>query len=595
MGASPSINFFGVDLKKLDSNSNNLRKALHIFTRQPYPQPGLKPQSLREMQKMVLSRPSETALFYKDFLEMVRASMLNNPEEVQVKFSSEFNDLILIFEEWYASRSVNVLFLGVSEVESEQKTNITETGYTLFVERHATAFIFKKEVDQLVLTYFNSHSKKGTNHLGQQVSQHIRDNLHINVFPIFREEDVCPFFQTGFQGGNCSLWQLLILCLFMLNQQYISTPNVIYKWIENQNPPFLKEKNKKSNSDYLIILFEMFTWYKFGTRFPYYFQVLYDQAQTPRDLQISSLEDIYVRSYLNNNLRVPWCSGIYAKNCPVSDCTPIKSKCEYSQHTHATILELKDILQDLIQNLLQEAAASPRINLLEQPAPVEPYRVVRYSQVQHYVCSLALDLITFLYCFNGTTTSLNVARIFSSSFQVNVQCVELLQMILTLFEWPTFEECLDYVYEKPMDTSVLQYHCPTAAKLRYLLSEGKEEEDLLVAPDNMVLYTTSKPFNITLSSSLMQLNYEEEGLPLCAAVNQPENAYNYVLFKKPTTPRLHYLDKAVWNGFLQQIILTQNEFKIIKNARDMQIETEQINYFPSLPVITQPPVLTSLL
>lgn len=582
MGASPSINFFGVDLSTLDSK--NLRKALHIFTRQPYPQLGLKPQSLREMQKMVLSKPSNTVRFYTHFLEMVRASMLANPEEVQVRFAEHFDEIILRFNEWYANPSVNVLFLGVSEVESEQKTNITETGYTLLVERHATAFIFKREVDQLVLTYFNSHSKKGTNHLGQQVSQHIRDNLHINVLSIFREEDVCPIFQTGFQGGNCSLWQLLILCLFMLNQQYIAEPNVIYKWIEKQNPPFLREK--KSNSDYIIVLFEMFTWYKFGTYFPNFFQVLYNQAQSPRDLQISSLEDIYVRSYLNNKLAVTWCSGYSAENCPRHECIPLKNKCEYSQHTHATILELKDILQDLMQNLLNGAAAPPRINLLEEPAPVEPYRVKRYSQVQHYVCSLALDLITFLYCFNSTTTSLNVARIFSSSFQVNVQCVELLQMIFTIFKWPTFEECLDYVYEKPMDTSVLQYHCPTAAKLRYLLSGGiSEREHLIVPPPNTCLYTNTTPYNITFSSKLLRL--ENYNLPV-AVKPQHENAYNYVLFSNPD--RLNYLETAMWDGFLKQMILCQPIQT--KTVERLVAEVGEINYFPSLMVITEPPVVT---
>lgn len=186
-----------------------------------------------------------------------------------------------------------------------------------------------------------------------------------------------------------------------------------------------------------------------------------------------------------------------------------------------------------------------------------------------------------------------MARLYSSFFQINLQCPQLFKLFLQIIShWPSFENCLDYVFsESGADLSVLQYHCPTAAKFRYLLSEGKEE-DLLVAPDNTVLYTTSKPFNITLSSSLMQLNYGGEGLPLCAAVNQPENAYNYVLFKKPTTPRLHYLDKAVWNGFLQQIILTQNEFKIMKIARGMQIETRQIDYFPSLPIITHLPVVT---
>lgn len=586
MGASSSINFFGVDLSTL--NKDDLRKALYIFTRQPRSQPGYKSDSLRELQKTFMTYQSSGEQFSTRFLERVRLSMCNQAK-VEVQFAREFDQVVLNFTNWYNNPNLDVLFLGVSEKERERITDVTTKGYTLVIDSHATTFIFQKTEGELILVYFNSHRKK-SHHFGERMAQYIRDNVTVHVNPIFRTEDVCPVFQTGYQGGNCSLWQLFILSLFMLNPQYISTPNVIYKWIERQNPAFISVSTDTPNPNYLILLFEMFVWYKFGTFFPEYFQQLYNESREPRNDHTGLYEDFNIRLYLNNTLQIPWCSSFALENCKETvDCTRLNNTCVYRERTNATLLELKDILQYLMKNLLQEPNDVPRIEAVTQ---IESYSTERYTQVHHYVCSLAVDLITFLLFFKKQTT-LNMARLYSSFFQINLQCPQLFKLFLQIIShWPSFENCLDYVFsESGADLSVLQYHCPTAAKFRYLLSEGKEE-DLLVAPDNTVLYTTSKPFNITLSSSLMQLNYGGEGLPLCAAVNQPENAYNYVLFKKPTTPRLHYLDKAVWNGFLQQIILTQNEFKIMKIARGMQIETRQINYFPSLPIITHLPVVT---
>lgn len=582
MGAKPSIQFFEVkNLTTLKRNSN-LKKALDIFTRQPYPQPGYKNQSLREMQKTFLMYTSTKLKFFTEFLEMVRQTMPNS-SNIQVQFASNFDMVIDHFTLWYNTPSLNILLLGSSEKEIEHKVN-EET----VTESHATAFIFQKNEGQLLLTYFNSHSRQGTNHLGKRVSTFIRESVDENVQAIFRLEDTCPVFQTGYQGGNCPFWQLLILCLFMQNPQYISDPNVIYKWVEKQNP------------DYLIMMFEMFVWYKFGTHFPDYFQELYNDSADVEVSKIGLYEDFFSRFLLNNKLAITWCPVYVETQCndPVF-CEVKNNKCEYKEYSDATVLELKDHLQALIARILKVSNVK---QIAAETTSVESYSSTEYTLVNHYVCSLVIDMITFLIYFEGNSSeNLTLARIYSTMFQVNMQCPQVFDSFLKIFSWPTFEKCLDYVFEKKVNTSMLQYHCPTAAKFRYLLSEGREG-NLDVPPESTVLYMNptlppesilqSLLHNITFSSNLIQINgVEGESLPPFAVVYQPIHAYNYVLFKKPSDLEMNYLDKAMWNGFLQQMTLAPIS---IENIDNINVELGAIPYFASLPVIVAPPNLIPL-
>ena len=579
MGAKPSIQFFGVkNLTKLKTNSN-LEKALDIFTRQPYPQPGYKNQSLREMQKTFLMYTSTKLKFFTEFLDMVRQT-LPNSSNIQVQFASNFDIVIEQFIQWYNNPSLDILLLGSSEKEIEHKVN-EET----VTESHATAFIFQKKEGQLFFTYFNSHSKQNTNHLGKQVETYIRESVDENVKAIFRNEDTCPVFQTGYQGGNCPFWQLFILCLFIQNPTHISNPNVIYKWVEKQNP------------DYLIIMFEMFVWYKFGTHFPDYFQELYNDSA---DLEVSKIglyEDFFSRFLLNNKLKITWCPVYVESQCtdPVF-CKVKNNKCEYKEYSDATVLELKDHLQALMKTILE---VSDDTQIAAETTSVESYSSTEYTLVNHYVCSLVIDMITFLIYFEGNSSeNLTLARIYSTLFQVNMQCPQVFDSFLKIFSWPTFEKCLDYVFEKSVNTSILQYHCPTAAKFRYLLSEGREG-DLDVPPESTVLYMNptlppgsimqSLLHNITFSSNVFLINeVAEESLPPFAVVYQPIHAYNYVLFKKPSELEMNYLDKAMWNGFLQQMTLAPISSANINN---INAEVGAIPYFATLPVIVSPPTL----
>lgn len=575
MGQTESIQFFGLNIRQLKNIplKNQVKRALDIFTRQPQPQPGYKPFSLREMQKKFLSQNlDKKQQFYIQFLQMIQQS--TNLEKTQVSFAKDDSTIFETIKQWYENASFDILVLAVSESETgSQKYYSLEEQKEYFHETlHATAIFLQKNEAQLHLTYFNSNKTVNPDFLGKRVVCYINEHITNNLRFVFRSEETCPRFQMYFQGGNCTLWQLSILCLFMFNPQYIQNPKKIYDFVETQNP------------DYFILLFEMFVWYNFCTRFPNYFQLLYDQSKKTLT-ELSFDDDMYIRYLLiTKDFEIPWCPVYTKKSCNLPSCIFDNNKCDYADNPSSNILELKDRLQDVIKPILNDQSPTVRFNAETQ---VAVYSDEVFTPVAHYVCSLVVDTITFFYAVNR---SVFASRVLNSTIQVNVQCKEVFNSFLNFFLLPTFEECLDYIFtDSNIDPYLLQFHCPTAAKIRYLLSEGKNGDELPVPTEPVVLYTNMLHYNITFSSTLVLLN-SPVALPPVAVTHQPVNVYNYVLFSKPQNRDMNYLDKAMWNGFLQQMTLVPSINT--KNLVQMNITPGAIPYFPSLPVITQPPVLT---
>jgi hypothetical protein len=564
----PVLRFFNIPLHEL--NDRNVKTALDIFTRQPTPIPGYETVSLREMQRMFLANNvNNPEIMFLRFLETV-----SNKETTQIQFVRDFTQAADSIQQWYNSNQFPILVLGTSEKERETRI-VSEEGrkVDLLVEWHATTMIVIKKENKLLLTYFNSNPTRGSEKLGNQIFAFIKTRINPNVTLHVRNEDTCPAFQMGGQGGNCTLWQLFILCLFILNPQFLETPNEIFQFIEKQNPT------------YCILLFEMFIWYKFCITFPNYFQrMLQFSVIKPNSfLKVDLYNDLQIRFLLMREpLHINFCpmftptQCLFKKNESTCNYEAAKRQCLYKD-SNDTIERLQLQLQSLMQALLGDT-----VKTVVYQFEKFVYDTTPFPQVCHYTCSLLIDFLTFFKYFETTNKTLQIPRLYTSSLQVNYQCPLLFKKFLTIFAMPDFFQCLDHVYKKNyklINTKLLSYHCPTASKLKYILSKGKTRE-LHVPTRAVSLYDPNNQFfNITFSSHLVELEVQNrKGLPDVAVIPQPIDAYNYVLFSKPSV--MDYLDRAVWNGFLNQMLLQDS----IQSQLVAQVtaETNLIPYFPSL-------------
>jgi hypothetical protein len=398
-----------------------------------------------------------------------------------------------------------------------------------------------------------------------------------------------------------------MLSLFALNPNMIERPQILYGYVYEQDP------------SYLILLFELFLWFTFCLQYNQYLQNLIDYFKKT-NTDISFLEtgnNISVLNWLQKEKDLPFCSIIAEEEKCVS-----KPECEYNNIGKQCKYKITHKLKDIPQLLLNAVT-----KVLDLPVPHKvpliithfaPEREAPYEPFVHYTCSLFFDLVSFFQQYLQTNfNDLANPSVFLSDMLLNNQCEDVFKRcLLEMSKPPSLWECMDFIYQREPSQlqntldklELLKFHCPTASKLQYLQSRGVRGNVGPMCPPNTCLLALNRQVNLTLSTMLVELPWDQtEDVPAVAVRLSPVQGYNYVWFCNKNTygrnTTEHVLYSAMWSGLYQHVHTLKQMLAVkpignlfdfsdfstylytnsrIKNFLSWAFVPQQVPYFPSL-------------